>query len=412
MDLPSDLLAFINKSPTPFHAVKTCRTILLKQGFEELKEEDNWIIDDNKKYFLIKGGASIVIINSSNECTLNAKGGRLLVAHTDSPTLKLKQHFSIPHQTALYLDVNTYASPLISTWLDRPLALAGQVFVEEAKGIRHCLVDSIHPSCTIPSFPIGLHQHRKPDQALEHLVALSYHANPDNWFKDTFQIPHTVVHHNVSLYPVADPSTQNPTTPYLTSARLDNLISCYAAVLAAIHSDAKSPLVVALFDKEEVGNKGYNGCASPWLSNTLKRMWRSRAHYHQVLARSIALSLDTVQASQPDLDAYLNPDHAPSLGNGIVMKVSESNRYCNDPEALNLFLNWSHEANIRYQVYAAKLNQSSGSTLGPLLATTLGIPCIDVGIPILAMHASQEIAHQEDFHHYVQLAQQFSYVNH
>jgi aspartyl aminopeptidase len=403
-----DLLAFIADSPSPFHAVDTAVGRLSTTGFRELSLADEWPSGAGR--WLVRRGGTLVAW-----CTDGApvRAFRLVGAHTDSPNLRVKPRPDRRSVGYRQLGVEVYGSVLLNSWLDRDLGLSGRVVVSGDDGRVHERLFRIdRPILRIPQLAIHLDRevnerglvlnrqtHLSPvwgvgpedGRGIRHLLAEAVEATPER-----------VVAWDAMCHDLAAPTFAGIDGELLSAARIDNLLSCHAAVTAlatAAGSPAVTPAVV-LFDHEEVGSTTDRGAAGAFLATVLERIsltsGGTRADHLRALAASHCVSADGAHATHPNYPDRHEPDHQVALNGGPVVKVNVSARYATDAASAAPFLEACARACVPVQWFVTRSDLACGSTIGPLTAAQLGVPTVDVGVAQLAMHSCRELTGADD----------------
>jgi aspartyl aminopeptidase len=413
-DRVADLLAFLDRSPTPYHAVAESVRRLEAAGFRPLREDEVWTLAPDARRYVVRAEGSLVAFQAGSESPADA-GFRILGAHTDSPNLRLKPRPDKSADGYRQLAVEPYGSPLLHTWLDRELSLAGRVSFADGKGVRTALVDFARPLLRIPSLAIHLQrelaleglklnaqQHLTPLLGLEgappiaELLALELRAAgaadiaaPD------------VLGFDLMAYDLQPACVIGARGEFVSSPRLDNLASCHAAISALLDAVGRdlgaATRMVVLYDHEEVGSRSAQGAAGTLLSDALERCvsgWKDGAAQGlaRAASRSLLVSADMAHAVHPNYADRHEPGHRPIVGKGPVIKVNANQSYATDAETAARFAALCGEAGVVPQHFVTRSDLACGSTIGPISAARVGIRTVDVGNPMLAMHSCRELA--------------------
>jgi aspartyl aminopeptidase len=422
--LVDDLLAFLRSSPTPYHAVDAATTRLGALGFRALDGRDSWSGLGPGRYWVTAGDASVIafVVPAGR----NVRGFRIVGAHTDSPNLRLKPNASYTKEGYAQLGVEVYGGALVNSWLDRDLSLAGRVLVKEGGELRSKLLRIERPICRVPQLAIHLDRDVS-DRGLvlnkqEHLAPLLGLAEDDPPDLVALCASELGVRENavsrldLMLYDVVPPTIAGLASDLLFSARLDNQAMCHAAVSALIDGAARADgtdliPVIALFDHEEVGSSSAQGAGSAFLPRVLERValagGRTADDVHRILNGSLCVSADMAHAVHPNYPDRHEPRHKPKLNGGPVIKVNAQQRYATSASTAALFADLCREADVPVQHYAHRTDLPCGSTIGPITATLLGIPTVDVGNPMLSMHSVRELAGTKDHDMMVRVLSRF-----
>jgi aspartyl aminopeptidase len=411
----TDLLAFLSDSPTPYHAVESALTRLKSAGFVPLAEADDWSNLPAGRYVLVHGGSSLLAFVLPE--STNITGFRIVGAHTDSPNLRLKPNPEYTKEGYAQLGVEVYGSPLLNSWLDRDLSLAGRVFLanETNLALESRLVRFDAAMLRVAQLAIHLDRDIGDKGLLlnrqEHLAPLFGLATADSltlkaMLAEHLSVPESrIVGSDLMLYDVVRPTLGGRREEFLFSARLDNLAMSHAAITALI--DAAAPAaasrvipIAALFDHEEVGSETAYGAHSGFLPRALERMITSRAgsrqDYLRVLAGSLCVSADMAHAVHPNYESRHEPRHKPVINGGPVIKFNAQQRYATSGATAALFRQLCARSDVPCQQYANRTDLPCGSTIGPIASTLLGIRTVDVGNPMLSMHSIREAAGTKD----------------
>lgn len=408
-----NLVEFINSSPTAFHAVDTCRNILEHNGFGRLSESDDWHLTPGGKYFVIRNDSALTafIVGKKN---IAGTGFRIAGSHTDSPGFKLKPS-PITSSEKHYLKLNTevYGGPILATWLDRPLSIAGRVIHSSGTRLKTRLVDLKRPICIIPN--LAIHMNRDVNKGVElnrqvdtlPLLGLSKDSAPDKetlsgLVSDSLKIrADSIMSMDLFLYDTCPGSIAGMNNEFISSARIDNLQAVNASV-EALTSIAKpdATVVAACFDNEEIGSATGQGADSPMLSRILERITTacggSRDDYFRAVHNSMMISVDGAHAVHPNRGEKCDPTSRPVLNGGLVIKTSANMSYSSDAHSIAIFRQICTKKKIPVQFFANRSDERGGSTIGPISSTQLGMTSIDIGIPMLAMHSIRELAGTHD----------------
>ena len=403
----SGLRNFLDTSPSPFHAVNNAKQLLEQHGFTEISRTDDWK-SRTDKHFSIRDGSLIAWFSSSN-CPFE-NGFRIIGAHTDSPNIRLKPLQEHPSTTFEQLSVEIYGSPLINSWLDRDLGMSGRVVVQ-TESLEQKLFLTDDPICRIPQLAIHLDREIN-DKGLKlnpqsHLTPIWADASPsfltfNEWLGEQLSVKSSeIMSWDLMLHDTQRSEFLGANKEWLASARIDNLISCYAAILAlsAVEKETldTTPLV-CLFDHEEVGSVSTSGASGDFLAGTLKRLMSdtSEEGRAQAYENSLCLSVDGSHATHPNYPDRHDPNHVVRLNGGIVIKRNANQRYATDAVGEAIAKKICTKAGVSHQVFSNRNDLSCGSTIGPTTAANLGVRTIDVGVPQLSMHSAREICGVKD----------------
>jgi aspartyl aminopeptidase len=402
-----NLLDFIDASPSPWHVVATMSRELQSQGFMGLAEDQDWSLQSGGKYYVMRGDASLIAFMIGRKSP-HETGFQLVGAHTDSPGLRLKPKASFNTETMTCLAVEVYGSPILATFTDRDLSLAGRVCLSSDEAIETRLFSFEHPWVRLPN--LAIHMNRsvneeglKLDKQLE-LPLLFAGFQSECMAHDYFlsfladQLdcsPTAILSWDINVYDTQAGVLWGPAREFIADSQLDNLSSCYAGLTALLATkDPDQTCVGAFFDHEEIGSESHHGAMGSFLPDILERiaciMDLSSLGYKQALARSFLISLDAAHAYHPNYPNAYEPLHAVKVNAGPVIKSNANQRYATDSLSEARFMHLCSQANVPYQKYVHRTDLACGSTIGPMTAAKLGIPAVDVGCPIWAMHSIRE----------------------
>lgn len=417
-----DLGAYVSASPSSFHAVHEAGRRLDGAGFTALDELQSWE-GGAGKFHVIRDGALIAWVTP--ESAGPTTGFNILGAHTDSPSFKLKPKPTTGKFGWLQAGVEVYGGPLLNSWLDRELQLAGRLVLRD--GTQH--LTATGPLLRFPQLAIHLDR-AVNDNGL--LLSKQQHMNPvfglgDPANEDLLGLlagrveGATVDPADIGGYDVVVADTQAPAVfgangEFFASGRLDNLSSTHAGLVALIErakaGTKDGPIaVLAAFDHEEIGSNSRSGACGPILEDILTRisdgLGASVSQRRQSLAASFCVSADAGHAVHPNYAERHDPVNRPLLNGGPLLKINANQRYATDATGAALWARLCGEANVPYQEYVSNNDLPCGSTIGPLTATRLGIRTVDVGIPLLSMHSARELCGVEDPFRLASVAERF-----
>jgi aspartyl aminopeptidase len=387
-DPVADLRTFLDASPSPFHAAAEAARRLEDAGFARA--------DDGA----VSAGPAFVVRDGALVAWGPVEAGRplrVIGAHTDSPNLRIKPQPDTGRAGARQLAVEPYGGVLLNSWLGRDLGLSGQVAFRDGS---LALVRFDEPLLHLPQLAIHLdreivtaglllnpQQHLAPIWGLGAVDAGGF----TRWLAD--RSGGDVVAWDVMTHDLVPATVSGRDGELLSSPRLDNLASCWAAVEALIGAGTG---IVALFDHEEVGSETHRGAGSPLLAQAIERLLPDVEARHRTLAASLCASADMAHATHPNYAERHEPGHWIDLGGGPVIKTNVNQRYATEARTAAVFVAACEAAGVPYQWYAHRADLPCGSTIGPITAARLGIPVVDVGAPMLAMHSARELMATSD----------------
>ena len=408
----SDFKAFLDASPTSWHAVKEIGNRLAIREFHPLNETEKWHLELGEKYFVTRGGALCAFFLPEVKPTQAI----VLASHTDSPGLKLKP---IPtHQKAnmMQLGVEVYGSPLLSSWLNRDLTLAGRVVVTNSAGqVEEKLVHLDDALIFIPQLAIHLDRevnekglHLNKQDHLSPIIGLTEDSNGHLNALEKLLRRHLSFHSLLSFELFLVPHEQarfvGLENEMLASYRIDNLTSAHAALNAIgfLEKPSHQKLQLVLFwDHEEIGSRTNEGAASPFLNDILNRIgYHLKLNAEEILMiknRSLCISMDMAHALNPNYSKKYEPHHAPLLGKGIVIKYNADQKYASNALSAAFIVQACQVLNLPYQSYVCRSDLPCGSTVGPIIAQNTSINTVDIGCPQLSMHSIREVLATQDY---------------
>jgi aspartyl aminopeptidase len=407
--LAQDLLGFIDDSPSPWHAVHSVEQRLLKQDFIKLEESDSWQLSAGNSYFVVRGGASIIAFTLGSQ-PLTESGFRIVGAHTDSPGLRLKPQAAFGSDGLVRIGVEVYGGPILATFTDRDLSIAGRVTLRTANGHVTRLLKFDNALMRLPN--LAIHMNREVnDKGLvlnkQNELPLLFAESEDGVAADQQFLTYIAKSLNVDLADILTFElnvfdTQKGTfwganQEFIANSQLDNLASCHAAITALLA--AKNPgatSVCALFDHEEVGSESATGASGSFLADVINRIALSSGLKEEdrlrALAQSFFISADMAHAYHPNFSGAYEPCHHVLVNKGPVIKTNANQRYSTNADTAARFITLCERAGVPYQQYAHRTDLGCGSTIGPIVASNLGVPSVDVGSPMWAMHSIRESA--------------------
>ena len=414
------LLDFLGRSPTPYHAVTELSDMLRDNGFKQLAESESWSDPGPGKFFVIRQDASLAAFVLT-AAPLHQTGLRLAGAHTDSPCLKVKPQPIRRKNNALQLGVEVYGGALLGPWFDRDLSLAGRIsWIDKDGEFNLNLINFQAPIAIIPSLAIHLDREANSKKNINKqtdLVPLLYLADTDGSFEELLlgQLqkeyprisPKHILSHDLFFYDVQQPARLGLHGDFITSARLDNLLSCFILVQALISSEDRQNSMIILNDHEEVGSVSTGGAQGPFLKTLLERVMPDADKRVRALHQSLLVSVDNAHAVHPNFTDKHDPEHLSTLNHGPVIKWNANQRYATDAVTGGFFRALGKRAGTEVQDFVMKSDMACGSTIGPLTAAEIGVKTVDVGVPTLAMHSIRETAGSMDYHALQQCMQLF-----
>lgn len=424
--LALELLDFLYDSPSAFHGVESVKKLLDKDDFIEIKEYDRWNLKSGGKYYVIKNDSAIISFIIGDE-KIDEAGFRLIGAHTDVPGFRIKPNPQMITE-GKYVKLNTevYGGPILHTWYDRPLAIAGKVAIKGASPLKPQikLVNINKPLLIIPS--IAIHMNREVNEGYK--INKQVDTLPllglinDRLEKEDYLIKllseelnvnkEDIIHFDLGLYEYEKGSLIGMNEELISSGRFDDMWMVYAGVKALIGSKKTSGTKVMIcVDNEEIGSETAQGADSTFINNILERITIAvgldREGYYRALANSIMISADLSHAVHPNLTDKHDPTNRPVLEGGPVLKIAASGSYSTDSFNGAIFAEVCKVAGVPFQKFVNRSDVRGGSTIGPMTAANLTIPVIDMGAPVIGMHSIRELASVKDNYYTIKAFTEF-----
>lgn len=405
-DISRDLIHFIAKSPSTFHAVRGIKAALLYAGFTEIREEDTWQIEKGGKYVVTRNGSALMAFTVPQE---GAEAFHITASHCDSPTFKIKEDPEIADGPYVKLNVEGYGGMIMSTWLDRPLSVAGRLLVTENGHLAEKLVAIDGTMLVIPS--VAIHMDRSVNQHKEwkvqkDMLPLYGMTGAKTPFMDVIAASakvkaEDILAHDLILYSRVPGTIWGEEREFISSPKLDDLQCAFACFRGFTQGQKEKYIsVYALFDNEEVGSATSQGAGSTFLANTLERLARSLGYSYDetmaMIARSFMISADNAHSVHPNYPEYADPVNRPVINGGIVIKYSAAQKYATNAFSAAYFKKLCKDHDIPTQAFTNHSDNPGGSTLGNISNTVIAMPTVDIGLPQLAMHSSYETAGVKD----------------
>lgn len=417
-DINKQLIDFISASPSAYHAVENVRRELDAAGYTELFEGDDWSVTAPGKYYVRRNGSSIIALRLPKP---DFRGFMVMAAHSDSPSFKIKWNSDVK-AAGMYtmLNVEKYGGMLCSTWLDRPLSVAGRAIVAEGGRMVSRLVNVDRDLAVIPN--VAIHMDRSANDGK------SYNANVDMLpligsaeLKTGFKAivaqslgvaEDALLAGDLILYPRERGCVWGAENEFVSSARLDDLQCVYGCLRGLLDAaDGESAAVLSVFDNEEVGSGTKQGADSSFLEDVLCRvsaaLGRSDVQYRALLTNSFMVSADNAHAVHPNHPEYADRNDRPEMNKGIVIKHNANQRYTTDAVSAAAFEAVCRRAEVPVQSFTNRADIAGGSTLGHISAAHVSINTVDIGLAQLAMHSAYETAGAKDTEYLAAAAREF-----
>lgn len=393
------LKKFLDNARSTYHAVALLGQILEQAGYTALPESQTWKLAPGGKYYVVRGGSGMIAFRVPED---TPAGFIMSASHSDRPTFKVKENGEIVGKYT-QLATEKYGGMLVAPWLDRPLSIAGRVLVETENGIQSRLVDIDRDLLLIPN--VAIHMNRKANEGYTWNPAvdtLPLAGSPKAKGKLAEILEKEaggkILGHDLYLYIRQPASVWGVEEEYISAAALDDLLCawcCTQGFLCAQPTDAFA--VLSVFDSEEVGSASVQGAGSTFLEEVLQRICQGLdLPKEQLLRRSFMVSADNAHGIHPNHPEYADPNNAPVLGEGVVLKFNAAQRYTTDGVSGAIFRKICADAGVPVQTYYNRADLPGGSTLGCISLSHVSVPTADVGIPQLAMHSCYETAGIQD----------------
>jgi len=421
------LLDFIDASPSPWHVIKSVEAQLASFNFKKLDETLSWSLESGGRYYVVRDESSVIIFVLGQK-PLVETGFKMIGAHTDSPGLRIKPNAATGVDGLLRLGVEIYGGPILATFTDRDLSLAGRVnYKDTNNNIVSALINFDRPLLRLPNLAIhmnrtvneeGLKLHKQNELPLI-LSALAQECLPQTYFSELLQEQSACEAERILSWDLAVYDTQKGVfwgaeNEFYANSQLDNLASCHAALQGLLDDtvlENEATLVCAFFDHEEIGSESNKGADGSFLGDVLKRISlvteNNKEDFTRALAKSFMVSADMAHAYQPNFPLAYDPDHKVFVNKGPVIKVNANQRYSTESVSQAMFVDWCEQAGVPYQKYSHRSDLACGSTIGPITSARLGIRSVDVGNPVWAMHSIRESAGVLDHGYMIKVMKQF-----
>lgn len=405
------LLTFIEKSPSPYHVVQNITDMLDKNGYVRLSEKECWKVEQGKDYYVTRNGSSVIVFRMPEQ---EAKGFHIIATHSDSPTFKVKEHPEMAVEER-YVKLNTekYGGMILSTWLDRPLSVAGRVVYKTEDGqVKTTTVNVDKDLLVIPN--VAIHMNREMNKGVEYnpqvdmlpLMSMQQEGGCKGLLakeiSEALEISaDAILGHDLYLYVRDKGRILGTDEGFILSPKLDDLQSVYAQVEALCEvKPEKYITVAAVFDNEEIGSSTMQGADSTFLSDALERIGESlslsKNQYLSMIADSFLISADNAHAVHPNHPEKADPTNRPYLNGGLVIKYHGSQKYTTDAVSTAKMKLICEKAQVPFQTYHNRSDILGGSTLGNISTSHVSLSSVDVGMPQLSMHSAVETGGSKD----------------
>ena len=424
--LALELVDFLYDSPSACHGVKATQKILDENGFIEIKETDKWDLQAKGKYYVIKNDSALIAFEVGTG-DIEETGLRLIGAHTDVPGFRIKPNPQMISE-GKYVKLNTevYGGPILHTWFDRPLSIAGKVSLKGASPLKPetRLVNINKPLLIIPS--LAIHMNREVNEGfkinrqvdtLPLLGLINDKLEKEDYLMNILAEElkvnkEDILNFELGLYEYEKGMLIGMNEELISSGRFDDLWMVYAGIKALVDSrENEATKVMICIDNEEIGSLTAEGANSTLLNNILERialgLGKDREGYYRALANSIMISADLAHAVHPNLGDKHDPTNRPVLEGGPVLKIAASGSYSTDSFNGAVFAGICEAAGVPFQKFVNRSDVRGGTTIGPVTAANLTIPVIDMGAPVLGMHSIRELASVKDNYYTIKAFTEF-----
>lgn len=421
-----EVIEFIDESPSTYHVVKNCSDILDENGFERIMPREKWEIKKGGKYFFKKSSSTIIAFTVGEDFDVK-NGFKIFGAHTDSPCFRIKPSPEIVTENVVRLNTEVYGGPILSTWFDRPLSIAGRVIVkgEDSFFPRTVKIKIDEPLLTIPN--LAIHQNRevnngvkidKQNDVLPVISLINKNFEREGYLErvileKTGIKKEDIIDFDLYLYATEKGCLLGANEEFMSSPKIDNLASVYTGLIGLLEAEENQDRIniFVAFDNEEIGSATKQGADSNYLLNTLERislaLGLSRGDFLQMLESSYILSADAAHAAHPAHLGKTDPTNRGKINEGISIKISAKQKYTSDGYSIAVIKQLIEGTEIQIQPFVNESNELGGSTIGPISSTHLDIDGVDLGVPMLAMHSVRELCGIFDVFYLKELAKEF-----
>lgn len=413
-----ECLKFIDASVSCYHVVENAEKLLKEQGFVELKEAKEYSASKGGNYYIKRNDSSLIALKIPEQ---DIKGFHIMASHSDSPTFKLKaQSEQKVENNYVKLNVEPYGGMIYATWLDRILSVAGRVVYQDGQELKSKTVNIDEDLLIIPN--LAIHMNREMNKQLSYnpqidLQPVIYAGDDENVLMKkigtyTELEEEDILGKDLYLYVREKGKTAGAEEEMVISPRLDDLECVYATLKGLLAATPGQYITMcAIFDNEEVGSLTRQGASSTFLKDSMERIVRAlqipHTEYLKLLAESFMISADNAHALHPNHPEKADATNRPCLNKGIVIKYQAGQKYTTDAYTEAVIKSLCIEAQVPYQAYCNRSDVPGGSTLGNVLQAQVSIPCVDIGLPQLAMHSAVETAGSADLSALIKVAQVF-----
>lgn len=426
LNLAQELIDFIHESPSPFHVVENMSLSLEQAGFKYLDLKELWSVNKGGKYYTTRNGSALFafIIGTGEP---ENEGFRIISAHSDSPSFKIKPSPEmVVEDHFIKLNSEVYGGPILMTWLDRPLSIAGRVCLKSENPLwpESRLVDFNRPILIIPS--IAIHFNRSVNEGVElnkqkdmlPIIGMKMEGQKSEYFLQQLIADELgvdvkeIIDYDLTLNEFQPGCIMGAHNEFISSPKLDNLAMTHAGLKAIINATpSKSTQMLCIFDNEEVGSVTKQGAGSPVFKNIFERilfhLGKSGESYYRTIYQSFMVSADMAHSIHPNQTDKHDPVLHPVINGGPVIKINANQKYTTDGDSSAVFETICRNADIPFQKFVNRSDLAGGSTLGNVSTGQLDIRCVDVGNPMLGMHSVRELGGVTDHDYMIRALEAF-----
>ena len=417
-NIAEELLRFIKQATSPYQVVEEGIKTLLTAGFEEIKLNEHWDLRKGGAYYINPYGTSLFAFTIGDDWQ-EGQNLRIAAAHTDHPGFRLKPNAEMTAGAYCRLNTEVYGGPILNTWLDRPLSIAGRVALK-SKDPFHPemrLIDMKKPLLTIPNLAIHINREvnkgvelNKQSDTIPVMATLKDSLNKNNFFiqylAQNLQVDQAdILDYDLYIYNAEEGSFIGMEEDFISCPRLDNLTSVWALLKGLAEGRRKTGInFIALYDNEEIGSRSKQGADSALLNMVLERIYESlgadsRTGLYEAVSDGILLSVDVAHGVHPNRPEKYDPVNYTKLNGGVVIKIDSNQKYTFDTEAVAIVQQICELKGVPYQKFVNRSDMPGGMTLGPIISAWLPMKAVDLGVPLLGMHSSRELMGTRDQEH-------------
>lgn len=401
------LINFIENSKSSYHAVNEVAEYVAKNGFEALNDAEKWNIQKGHKYYVTRGGSSILAFTVGED--VSDLSFHIVASHTDSPSFKVKPNADFADAKYMKLNTEPYGGMIMSTWMDRPLSIAGRVLVRTDRGIESRLLDFDRDFCMIPN--LCIHMNREINSGYKYnpqtdMLPMLGYKKENQGFNDLLAnelgcAKEDILGHDLFVYNRDKGTVWGLDNEFVSIGRLDDLECVYTSIESLIAADNKKNInICCCFDNEEVGSGTKQGADSTFLFDTMQRIVASlgfdQETYTRALAQSFIVSADNAHAVHPNHGEKSDSTNRCYMNEGIVIKHNAAQSYTTDGYSNAVFTEICNRVNVPLQHFTNRSDLRGGGTLGSISSSHVSILSVDIGLPQLAMHSAYETAGCKD----------------